>query len=191
MRGVSDVGVSRLADEDVHLTLSSDGTGSLRFGDVVDRPPPMAAEKGYLCDETREEQCGDLRLLQGFRYSLANSRVESSWLRFVLPSSQPWEPWCRLLAPQEWDECLFTAKPRHQYGVVSPDYCAIGPTEDELNKIDCDFLALATTNICACTSTGCEAGTEGFDVKLAISEDALTMSGTFETLKIQFERIAQ
>jgi hypothetical protein len=149
---------------DLTFQAEADGTlsGTVKMGMG---PPPPPATDGSVAWQPAEQW-----ILEGFAYHPRNIVWQARRLRFDIPASEPWQPWCALQKSYSWGDNGWSCLP------FSPSISGNGTNECEVpglpNKVDCSLVDACYAKkdyTCTCNADGCSASNvpgEHFDIAL-------------------------
>lgn len=170
------------AGPDLRLMIGADQTATLVVGDPA---APPVKNGGYLCGEDPGSTAECDRILNtppivGGTYPLHGATLEDH--RFLAPLQDhiPWAPWCALQTPipMDDDECFFRPV-KNGITVYGNHGCSV-----DGSSVDCGWLALAETDVCACTSSQCYPAVYSGDVDVdaidaRLNDDADEIVGSY------------
>lgn len=169
---------------DLTLTINNDGSAAL----VVDEAAgPPVADEGYLCEQTILDglSCDLTSVVSGGTYPLHGATLTDGRLKAAVPVAAAFDDWCALQTPIYWgDGCYYSVDSPLGYS-FSDDYCTIDGEE-----VDCAWMLLTKSYLCACTDAECFAGNSldaaGLDLRL--SDDGTELTGSLLAHDVYFER---
>jgi hypothetical protein len=189
----------------VRITVSSNGTGVIRFGKEDLLPPASEPSAKYPPDYPNAGGVVGGTVLPiawaGFLYSLNDVRVDTDRLRASAASKEIFRSWCGIQVPLTIATGVYSCLPCDWAGFggdldagAGSDTCGAYvpcPSSDTFSgvyafvPVICERVALcgtvnSGTGTCICDATGCSIGTPAQDIQLdaMLENNQQTMTGT-------------
>jgi len=166
----------------VHLTIESDGQGTLRVGDAAGPPPPTDAHVGYPPASALGTVTSPFPGITGFPYPLHATRVESDRIQVGVDANDLYSAWCALQTPVAARN-LLDQRPAAQRDPANGGYycgpaltsdvvklekptadatdCLLHEEDGTTETVNCEWFTLCALGpVCACSATGCVAATQ-------------------------------
>jgi hypothetical protein len=164
---------------DVELRITGGGQNSLLFGAPDSAPVVVEPTRGYLCSETADGvRCGTPSgYVGGFSYPLEAVMTRGDILSFRIVSSDPWDGWCRLQAPQPRPDQTQACGYAFGAGPLGSDRigatgCARVADDGSALPIDCELMYALQR--CRCAADACVAqASDSMEVGLRLSDGLL------------------
>jgi hypothetical protein len=180
----------------LRLFIEPDTTASIIFGDVAQPLPAVEADKGYLCgwdpDSLNPTLGVDCEVnSDGAPFEIHGANFEEGELVLPVYGNAPWQEWCALQEPVEWERgsCEFFAFENVAVGIdpVDRNLCStyVGEAFENPVLVDCSWVKMIRfqMDFCSCASDGCFAKNQSPRdrfLRLLLSEDGDTLTGEIQ-----------
>lgn len=167
---------------EVELRIADGAESSLRFGAPAAAPASLDPSRGYLCAASVDGvSCGTPSgYVGGYAYALEAVMSRGDILSFRIVSSDPWDAWCRLQAPEPWPDRTQACGRAFRAGPPGSDSiggasCARVTDDGAAIAIDCELMYALQR--CRCAADGCVArSTDVMQVGLRLTDQQLVGS---------------